>query len=231
MNIFGLNKLTLLDYPGITACTVFTGGCNFRCPFCHNAMLVLDYKKQEILQQEEIFEFLYKRKNLLEGICITGGEPTLNEDIIEFIKKIKEIGYKVKLDTNGSKPEIIKEITDNKLVDYIAMDIKNSLENYGITIGISNYNTQAIEKSADILINSDIIYEFRTTVVKEYHNEIDFVNISKWLSGSKAYFLQKFVDSGELIEKNLNACSDKVIKEYLNIIKPHFEICGLRGVD
>jgi len=229
MNIVGINKLTLLDYPGLTACTLFTGGCNFRCPFCHNASLVLDNSLPRI-EEKEIFDFLEKRKNVLQGVCITGGEPTLNFDLDLFIEKIKKIGYKVKLDTNGNKPEVISHLLSNKLIDYIAMDIKNSLDKYAETVGIKNFNTFNIEKSAEILLSAKIDYEFRTTVVKEFHTEEDFKKIGTWLSGGKAYYLQQFVDSGKLIGDNINAYNKEKLQEFLQILKPFFSISGIRGI-
>jgi pyruvate formate lyase activating enzyme len=227
MEIYGLNKVTLLDYPKTTACTVFTGGCNFRCPFCHNSDLVYAYGKP-VISEDDFFCFLHKRKNVLEGVCISGGEPTLNKDLPKFIEKIKNCGYKVKLDTNGSNYQMLKDVL--KLVDYVAMDIKNCTENYAETVGIKDFDVGDVKKSAALLMASDIPYEFRTTVVKEFHNKERFKKIGEWLSGAKAYYLQQFVDNGILGKGKLNPCSKEEMNEFLNIITPYFEICGIRGI-
>ena len=170
MTISGMEKLTLLDYPANTACLIFTQGCNFRCPFCHNKNLLMDTNGDGIIDENEVLDYLKKRKGLVDGICISGGEPLLQRDIESFIKKIKEIGVKVKLDTNGSNPQKIKKLIDMGLIDYVAMDIKNDFSNYDKTSGVDNINIENIKKSIDILENSNIEYEFRTTVVKELHS-------------------------------------------------------------
>ena len=213
MKIYGLQKLTLLDYPKKTACTIFTGGCNFRCPFCHNALLVTDIDDSEAYNEEEIIDFLSKRRGLLDGVCITGGEPLLNADIVAFINKVKELGYLVKLDTNGTFPQRLSELIENHLVDYVAMDIKNTREKYLKTAGIDKLDLDSIECSIDILMRSDIDYEFRTTVVKEFHDIEDIEKIARRIEGARGYFLQNFEDSGNTICKNLNpVCSDVLQK-------------------
>ncbi len=204
MEIHGLNKTTLLDYPEHVACTVFTGHCNMRCPYCQNADLVLYPGSQPILDEEEFFAFLKKRAFSLEGVCITGGEPTLQKDLKDFIKKIKERSLNVKLDTNGTNPALLKELIDEKLIDYAAIDIKSSKENYGKCMGIENYDTSAVEESVSILINGDLPYEFRTTVVKELMDREDFVSIGNWLKGAKQYFLQSYEESGRILYKVAN---------------------------
>lgn len=229
MEIHGLNKLTLLDYPQHTACTVFTGGCNFRCPFCHNATLVLSPNSQPIIKEEEFFAFLDKRVGLLEGVCITGGEPTLVRGLIEFIEKIKAKGLKVKLDTNGSRPEIIRKLIDGKKIDYIAMDIKNSLDAYGKTIGIDNFDTTPIEESVKIIMSSGIDYEFRTTVVREYHEEENFAKIGQWLSGAKLYALQNFRDGEDLIVSGLGNHTEQKMQLFCEIVTPFFQKVLIRG--
>lgn len=216
MRIMGIQKLTLLDYPGHIACTIFTHGCNFRCPFCHNKDLVLG-DAANLTPEGEIFSFLKKRVNILEGVCITGGEPLLQVDIIPFIKKIKDMGFLVKLDTNGSFPDKLRELISLKLVDYVAMDIKNSKEKYGKTIGINNYALDKIEESINILINSDIPYEFRTTVVEDFHDNDSFKDITKWISKAKNYYLQCFVDSGNLIDSSIKGYSKEKMEEFKNI--------------
>lgn len=192
MRIQGLNKTTLLDYPEHVAATVFTGGCNFRCPFCHNAGLVLWPEAGEGIAEEEVLGFLQKRKGLLQGVCITGGEPTLQPDLPAFIQKVKELGYLVKLDTNGYRPEVLRGLLEGKLLDYVAMDIKASKENYARAAGVCNMDLSQIEESVALLKSSGIPYEFRTTVVKGIHCMAEFEEIGKWLAGSRAYYLQAY---------------------------------------
>ena len=191
--------MTLLDFPGKVACTVFTGGCNFRCPFCHNALLVTKLPEKPDYTEDEILSFLEKRVGLLDGVAITGGEPLLNPDIGDFIRKIRDMGYAVKLDTNGSFPERLKAIVGEGLVDYVAMDIKNRREKYAETIGLKNLDLSKIEESVEFLKSGAVDYEFRTTVVKQFHTVEDIRAAAEWISGVKRYFLQNFVDSGELI--------------------------------
>lgn len=200
MQIYGFNKTTLLDYPGYVAATVFTGGCNFRCPFCHNAGLVLDPTGQELISEEEVFAYLRKRQGILDGVCITGGEPTLQSDLREFILKIKELGYPVKLDTNGYRPQVLWSLLSEKLLDYVAMDIKASRENYAIASGLKNLDISRIEESVGILKSCKIAYEFRTTVVKGIHRIEEFDAIGRWLEGCKAYYLQAFRENENIIE-------------------------------
>ncbi len=200
MKISGFQKMTLLDFPGKVACIVFTGGCNMRCPFCHNADLALNQGADEFTE-EEILEYLEKRKGLLDGVCITGGEPLLQPDIKEFIQKVRELGYAVKLDTNGAFPDRLKALVDAGLLDYVAMDIKNSKEKYAETAGVG-IDLSKIEESVAFLLSGAVDYEFRTTVVSEFHEMEDILKISEWIKGAKRYFLQNFVDSGNLIEKN-----------------------------
>lgn len=204
MKIYGLQKMTLLDFPGKVACTIFTGGCNFRCPFCHNAMLVTELDKDNFYTEEEIFDFLKKRVGILDGVCITGGEPLMQNDIADFIIKVREMGYSVKLDTNGSYPEKLAELIENKLVDYVAMDIKNTPEKYAETIGVKNFDFTPIAKSIALIMNSGVQYEFRTTVVSEFHTIDDIEKIAEYIRGAQGFYLQNFVDSGNLIGKDLN---------------------------
>lgn len=218
MLIKGLQKLTLLDYPGKVACTVFTGGCNFKCPFCHNASLVTHIDSESICE-DDFFSFLNKRTGILEGICISGGEPTLQPDLEDFIKKIKDMGFSVKLDTNGYCPEILKNLCQNGLVDYVAMDIKNSPEKYALTTGIESIDLKKIEESAAYLLNGNIDFEFRTTVVCEYHTHSDFEQIGKWLKSDAKYFLQSFIDSGDTIKPGLNPHNDEKLKAFADILR------------
>lgn len=210
MRIKGLQKITLLDYPGVIACIVFTGGCNMRCPFCHNASLVTHISPDDI-KEEDFFSFLKSRMKKLDGVCITGGEPCIQKDLKEFIKKIKELGFLVKLDTNGSFPEILKELLDENLLDYVAMDIKNSFSNYEKTAGVK-INLDNIKESIELLKTSGIPHEFRTTVVKELHSKEDLLEITKMVAPSPLYF-QQFIDSGDLISDNLHAHEETFLKE------------------
>ncbi|HOZ53760.1 MAG TPA: anaerobic ribonucleoside-triphosphate reductase activating protein [Bacilli bacterium] len=225
--ISGFNKLTLLDYPGLTACIIFTQGCNYKCPFCHNASLI-DSKASGSYDEEEILKFLIKRRNVLEGICISGGEPLMQKELVEFLIKIKDIGYKIKIDTNGSCPDILKYLIDNKLIDYVAMDIKNDLDNYKKTAGITN--TDSVKKSIDILLNSDIGYEFRTTVVKELHTVNNIINIAKMIKNTKKYYLQKFIDSGDIVSNNLHSFSDEEMLNIKKEIEKYIPTVEVRGI-
>lgn len=214
MLIAGLQKLTLLDFPGKTACTIFTPGCNFRCPFCHNALLVT-HKVENFVSEEEFFSFLSKRKGILDGVCITGGEPTLQKDIPDFMKKIKDMGFLVKLDTNGTRPEILKEILDNNLADYVAMDIKASKIRYSDAVGINDFDLSGVLESISLLEKSNVAHEFRTTITQELHTEEDFEDILSLFSSETPYFLQQFKDSGELIEKNCHGWDSQRMKDLL----------------
>ena len=199
MIIGGLQKLTLLDFPGKVACTVFTVGCNLRCPFCHNPALVNNPPESYRISEEEFFAFLNKRKGILDGVAITGGEPLLHSDIGEFIAKIKSLGYKVKLDTNGTFPDRLGQILAEGNVDYVAMDLKNTFDKYAETVGISGFDTSLIKRSIRLIQESGVDHEFRTTVVSPLHTADDFETIAKQVEGSEKYFLQNFVDSGDLL--------------------------------
>ena len=230
MKICGLMKLTLLDFPEKTACTIFTGGCNFRCPFCHNASLVTRVNEQEIIPESEILSFLSKRQGLLDGVCITGGEPLLQPDIEDFIRKVKDLGFLVKLDTNGSYPDKLKHLVSKGIIDYVAMDIKSSPENYGKVIGIDNFDVTPIRESAEFLMEGHIPYEFRTTLVKELHDENDIVKIGQWLNGADKFFLQTFVDSGDIIGKNLSAFSKDETEYLYTILRKYIKTAQIRGL-
>ena len=227
MLIGGFQKMTMLDYPGKVACTVFTYGCNFRCPFCHNATLVID--EAQLFSEEEILSYINKRKNILDGVCISGGEPLLQPDIFEFIKKIKDLGLLVKLDTNGSYPERLREAIDSGLIDYVAMDIKTCRENYSL-VADANVKIEDIEKSVSILLENKVDYEFRTTVVRELHTKEDFVKISSWIKGAKRYFLQCFQDNENLIGNNLSAYTTPELTGFLEVLKDNMNEVSLRGV-
>ena len=229
MKIKGFQKTTLLDFPGKVASTVFTGGCNFRCPFCHNASLVLNPNEVDDIDEEYVLSYLKKRKGILDGVCITGGEPLLQKDILSFVEKIKEIGLLIKIDTNGSYFNALKDIINSGCVDYIAMDIKNSFERYAETIGLPEIPDN-VKKSIEYIMSSGVDYEFRTTVVKEFHSFEDIENISREIKGAKRYFLQKFTDSGELIADGYSAHSDEDMKKMLEISRIYVPNAQLRGV-
>lgn len=217
MNIKGLQKLTLLDFPEKLACTVFTGGCNFRCPFCHNASLVT-HIDDDYISEEEFFAFLSARKGRLDGVCVTGGEPTLDTDLKNFIRKIKALGFEVKLDTNGYRPDVLEDLILSGDVDYVAMDIKNSLDSYPKTIGLKNFDPEKIEKSVEILLAGRVPYEFRTTVVNELHSEEDFYKIGELVKGADKYYLQTFKDSGDLIGTGLSASTTSQMQAFAKIL-------------
>ena len=205
MLIKGLQKLTLLDFPEKMACTVFTFGCNFRCPFCHNASLVLANRADNTtISEKEFFSFLQKRRGILEGVCITGGEPTLQPDLPDFIRRIRALGYAVKLDTNGYRPDVLKALVAEGLLDYVAMDAKNSLPLYGETVGIPGLNVAPIEESMDFLMAGNIPFEFRTTLVKGLHTPESVADMGRRLAGEERFFLQTFEDSGDLIGAGLS---------------------------
>lgn len=227
MQIKGLQKTTLLDYPGQVACTVFTGGCNFRCPFCHNASLVLAPNAVDSIPENEFFAFLSKRKGILDGVCVTGGEPLLQNDIIPFLERIRSMGFKIKLDTNGSFPQRLEEIISLGLVDHIAMDIKNSPEKYRITSGASCLD-QVLE-SIRIIMDSGVSYEFRTTVVRELHEKEDMEAIGQLIKGAKQYFLQAFKDSEELIGDGFSAYSDEEMEQLLSVVLKYVPSARIRG--
>lgn len=231
MLIAGLQKLTLLDYPGHMACTVFTGGCNLRCPFCHNASLVLPEKLGEFMAEDEFFAFLRKRQGILEGVAITGGEPLLQKDMPAFLGRIRELGYKVKLDSNGCYPDRLMEIVSAGLVDRVAMDIKNSPELYGKTVGIPGFDMKAVEKSKNFLLEGRVEYEFRTTAVKGLHTAESIAAAAKWIEGAAEYYLQQFKDSGELLDgQGLGSFNEDEMKTLLAAAAEYVPAVQLRGV-
>jgi len=237
MKIGGLQKLTLIDYPGKIACTVFLVGCNYRCPWCHNPELVLpeEIEKSPKIPEKDFFNFLKLRKNLLEGVVICGGEPTINKDLPEFCQKIKKLGYLVKLDTNGSNPKILKDLIDKKLVDYVAMDIKAPKEKYMEAIGLkkssSNRLLKNIKENIDILKEGKIDYEFKTTMIPGLLGKEDIVKIVKWIGPAKRYYLQNFKPGGNTVNpdfKNMKPCLDEYLLDIQKVIAPFFEICQIR---
>lgn len=232
MKIGGLQKLTLLDYPGKLASTVFTSGCSFKCPFCHNKELVFVPENYSFLNTEEVLNYLAKRKNLLDGICITGGEPLLQEGLLPFIEAVKEMGYFVKLDTNGNNPEKLKEIVNSGLVDYVAMDIKNCKKKYHETVGLNEhvFDIHRIKESVSFLLSGEVDYEFRTTVVKELHTKEDLLSLADWIKSAKNYYLQQYVDSENVIDRKWSAYNKEEMEDLCNAVKEIIPVCKLRGV-
>jgi len=212
MQFSGFQKLTLLDFPGHVACTLFTAGCNFRCPFCHNAALVTHIDNSNFYSEEYILDYLKKRTGVLDGVCITGGEPLMHKELPDFIEKVKALGYKVKLDTNGSYPDRLESLINSGKIDYVAMDIKNCREKYLLTADCNEQDLLNVETSVELLKQKKIDFEFRTTVVKEYHTVDDIKKIAEWISGAEKYFLQNFIDSGDLIKNNLSAHSCETLE-------------------
>lgn len=229
MNIQGLQKLTLLDFPGRMACTVFTGGCNLRCPFCHNASIAVKPSKEGEYSVEEILDFLKKRQGILDGVAITGGEPLMQGDIEEFIKSIRSLGYAVKLDTNGTYPQKLKSLVEQGLVDYVAMDVKASPEGYPPAVGIGGYDVSKIKESIDFLLEGKVDYEFRTTIVREFHSVFDMDSLGNFIKGAKRHFLQCFKDSGDLIGFGLSAVPKKEMEDMRTILLKYTESCEIRG--
>lgn len=229
MQIHGLQKMTLLDFPGRVACTVFLGGCDFRCPFCHNSELV-NGSSPPLMDENEFFSFLSSRLSLLDGVCISGGEPLLNPSLPNLIRKIKHLGLLIKLDTNGNHPDRLNDLLEANLLDYVAMDVKNAPSLYAETIGLSSFDISPVRNSVSLLLNSPIPSEFRTTVVREFHSDASFSEIGPWIQGAKSYFLQPFVDRPTVAFSNLHSPSEEDLHRYLNIIKPFVENSSIRGL-
>lgn len=234
--ISGLQKMTLLDYPGKVACTIFTQGCNFRCPFCHNSDL-LGSDGPETIPEETLLTFLKKRVGLLDAVCITGGEPTLHPGLEDLIVKIKALGYLVKLDTNGTHPEVLKSLAEKQLLDYVAMDIKNSPKKYGTTAGVPNMHLGKIEESIQYLLAGNVAYEFRTTVADELHEPEDFDAIGQWLRSldparkAAAFFIQPYVDRESVLSRGLHTPTRDKLNLMLESIAPHTSSAKIRGLD
>ena len=234
MRILGIQKMTLLDFPGKVACTVFLGGCNFRCPFCHNGGL-LDGCAAEVMSTEELLRFLKSRQGLLDGVCITGGEPTLSAELPELMAQIKELGFAVKLDTNGSRPEVLKAVVNAGLVDYVAMDVKNSPQHYAATVGLTKAPLEAIEESLRFLMEGSVDYELRTTVVEELHNAVSIQDMGRWLqnlSGGKIIpklFLQLFVQRDSVLDHSLSAPETAKITNFVKLLSYFALEVSVRG--
>lgn len=230
MQIHGFQKMTLLDYPGKVAATMFTAGCNLRCPFCHNAPLVTKINLADQMDKDELMAYLKKRKGILDGVCITGGEPLLSNGVFELMKQVKDMGYLVKLDTNGTFPERLRRAVFGGLVDTVAMDIKNSKERYAETVGVENFDISPVEESVEFLKSGAVDYEFRTTVVRELHTEEDIERLAQWIQGAARYYLQRFKDSGNLIREGFTEPSIDFMENLQKIAQKYIEKVELRGV-
>ena len=230
LNIQGLQKTTLLDFPGYVASTVFLAGCNMRCPFCHN-MNIVTSGDAPAYTEEEILKFLSGRSGLIDGVCITGGEPTLYDELPSFFRKIKELGFKTKLDTNGTNPQMIRQLTDDKLVDYIAMDIKSSLSQYGRACGVNDIKLAPVKESIDLLIGGNIEYEFRTTAVEEFLSEETVKEIGVLLKGAKRYFIQGYVESEFVPDKTLHVPAKEKLLHYAKELSSFIDYVELRGIE
>lgn len=233
MRICGFNKTTLLDYPGRVASTIFLGGCNFRCPFCQNGVLVVSPKEQPDHEQEEILAFLKKRKGILDGVCISGGEPTLADGLIDFLIKIKDLGYEIKLDTNGSRPQVVKRLAREGLIDKVAMDIKACPENYPALTGIAEdrLDMDSVCETVDFLLHGTLDYEFRTTVVRQLHTEKDFIEIGKWIKGAEEYYLQAYKDSDGVLQPGFESYTLDELKKFQKILQESISLVKIRGID
>ena len=230
MLISGLQKLTLLDYPGKVACTVFTPGCNLRCPFCHNAPLVLPELVGQDTDEEQVLSFLRKRQGVLDGVAITGGEPLLRRELPALLRSVKELGYAVKLDTNGSHPEALRAVVATGLVDYVAMDIKNSPAKYAATVGLPGFDLTPVRQSAALLLEGTVDYEFRTTAVAELHDDDSFREIAQWIAGAKRYYIQCFIDRDSVLRTGLHAPDKAQLERWADIVRPLIPSVELRGV-
>lgn len=231
MQINGFQKMTLLDFPGKVACTVFTGSCNMRCPFCHNALLVNEAASLEVIPEETILSYLKKRQGILDGVAITGGEPLLWPKTRDFIEKVRALGFLVKLDTNGTKPAFLKSLAEDGLLDYVAVDIKNSKEKYAMTCGIPGFDLAPVEETVEFLLSGKVPYELRTTVVAEFHEVSDFVKIGEWIRGAERYFLQGFQDHEELVGTGkMTAVSKEGMEEMLQAVRPYVKEASVRGL-
>ena len=230
MQIHGLQKLTLLDFPGHVACTVFLGGCDLRCPFCHNYELAVG-AAPAVMEEDAFLAFLEKRRGLLEGVAVTGGEPCLRPDLPRFLRRVRSLGYPVKLDTNGTHPDMLGALLDGGLVDYVAMDIKNSPEKYALTAGVAQLDLSGIRKSVRLLLEGGVPYEFRTTLVDEFHQVEDLKRIGEWIRGAERYFLQSFADRDSVPFSGLHAPSREKLDACLQAVSPYVPGAALRGAD
>lgn len=230
MKIHGFQSLTLLDYPGKVACTVFLGGCNFRCPFCQNTGLVLSPEREAVVPMEEVLGVLRKRRGMLDGVCITGGEPTLTSDLPEFIGRVREMGYLVKLDTNGYRPDVLEKLLENGMLDYVAMDIKSSRERYAKVAGLPGLDLNRIQRSVELLMGGNVDYEFRTTVAQGLHTREDIEAIGKWLQGCRRYFLQNYQESDQVMMPVFAGFSREQLENFRRLLLEYIPEVGIRGI-
>ncbi len=230
MIFHGFQKMTMLDFPGYVACTVFTPGCNFRCPFCHNSLLVTRMNDNEIYTEADILSYLKKRQGVIDGICISGGEPLMHDDIFDFVRKVKDLGFLVKIDTNGSYPDKLRKLIESGNIDYVAMDIKNSPDRYAETVAIPGFDFEPVRKSVKLLLEGKINYEFRTTVVKEFHTPQDMVFIGELIKGADRYFLQHFIESEGNIQQGLTPLCKEEMENLRQIAAEYVKNAELRGI-
>lgn len=230
MKIHGFQSLTLLDYPGKVACTVFLGGCNFRCPFCQNTGLVLSPEREAVVPMEEVLGVLRKRRGMLDGVCITGGEPTLTSDLPEFIGRVREMGYLVKLDTNGYRPDVLEKLLENGMLDYVAMDIKSSRERYAKVAGLPGLDLNRIQRSVELLMGGKVDYEFRTTVAQGLHTREDIEAVGKWLQGCRRYFLQNYQESDQVMMPVFAGFSREQLENFRRLLLEYIPEVGIRGI-
>lgn len=234
MQIHGLQKMTLLDYPGRVACTVFLAGCNYACPFCHNSQL-LTGEAEAVMQEEELLSFLQKRQGILDGVCITGGEPTLNPGLKPMLQRIKALGYAIKLDTNGSRPDVLRQLAEEGLVDYVAMDVKNGPEQYATTVGVPGVKLERVEQSLRFLIGGGVPYELRTTLVQQLHDEASILAMGRWLASlvpekqPEVLYLQSFVDRETVAFSGLCAPGEEAVRRFSHILQPYVRQVRIRG--
>lgn len=229
MMICGFEKFSMVDYDGKIACTVFTGGCNLRCPFCHNGALVVGNVESQRIDENEVFDYLEKRKSLVDAVCITGGEPTLQHGLADFLRRVRSMGYATKLDTNGLRPDVLKALLDEGLLDYVAMDIKNSKEKYARTVGVENVDVEKIDESVKILKASDVEFEFRTTLISEFHTRENMLEISEWIGGAKRYYMQKYKDNDGCISHGYNEIKKQDAQSFMELFEGKVKVVGLRG--
>ena len=225
----GIQKLTLLDYPRHVACTLFIQGCGYRCPFCHNSSLLPFTEPEQPLTEEAVLAFLKKRQGTLDGVCFTGGEPLMQDDLADFIRRVRALGFLIKLDTNGSQPERLRSLIDSRLVDMVAMDIKNAPCHYARTVGIPNFDLFPVQESIDLLMSGSVAFEFRTTVVDELHGTDDMESIAEWLAGGESYYLQYFVNEDSVLRGGLHAPSKEKMQAFLQILRKKIPNAHIRG--
>lgn len=230
MKLMGLQKLTLLDYPETIACTVFVGGCNLRCPFCHNSGLLDGDETPDALDPEAFLAFLRRRRGVLDGVCISGGEPLLHPETAELARAVKALGYLVKLDTNGCFPDRLEQWIEEGLADYVAMDLKNAPRKYAQTAGLARLDLKPIERSVALLLSGRVGYEFRTTVVRQLHTAEDFSDIGAWIQGAERYYLQSFVDSDAVLRPGLTACPPQELRKFCDLVRPFVQFVAVRGI-